>query len=220
MRLMLLGSPGAGKGTQATFITEKFQIPQISTGDILRAAIRAGSELGLQVKKTMDEGKLISDETIIQIVKDRIQQPDCANGFILDGFPRTIPQAQALKDNGIDLDFVIEISVPDEELVARLSGRRVHPASGRSYHILYNPPKVADQDDLTGDPLIQRIDDSEETIRHRLSVYHDQTKPLIEYYQQAALKSSKPIYLKLNGLGSVSDITTKIFTALEAKATN
>jgi adenylate kinase len=220
MRLMLLGSPGAGKGTQATFITEKFQIPQISTGDILRAAIRAGSELGLQVKKTMDEGKLISDETIIQIVKDRIQQPDCANGFILDGFPRTIPQAQALKDNGIDLDFVIEISVPDEELVARLSGRRVHPASGRSYHILYNPPKVADQDDLTGDPLIQRIDDSEETIRHRLSVYHDQTKPLIEYYQQAALKSSKPVYLKLNGMGSVSDITTKIFMALEAKATN
>lgn len=213
MRLVLLGPPGAGKGTQATFIKEHYHIPQISTGDMLRAAISAGTDLGKQAKKIMEEGSLVPDETIIELVKERLHEPDCQNGYLLDGFPRTIPQAEALRENKIDLDFVIEISVPDEELIKRLSGRRVHPSSGRVYHVLYNPPKVEDKDDITQEPLIQREDDNEETVRKRLNVYQEQTKQLVKYYSQATGQNA-PIYIKIDGTGTVDQVRDEIFAAL------
>lgn len=217
MRLMLLGCPGAGKGTQAKFIKEKFHIPQISTGDMLRAAISAGTPLGKQVQKIMDEGRLVSDDIMFQLVKERVNQPDCKNGFLLDGFPRTIPQAEALHQNHIHLDYIIQVDVPDAELIKRLSGRRVHLASGRVYHVLYNPPKVEGMDDETGEPLIQRVDDHEETIRKRLTVYHQQTEPLINYYlNEAQEKSHKtPIYIKVDGTGPVEEVSERIFSAIE-----
>jgi len=210
MRLMLLGCPGVGKGTQAKFITEKFNIPQISTGDMLRAAITAGTELGKEAKKVMDQGSLVSDDIIIELVKNRIQQADCHNGFLLDGFPRTIPQAEALNHHHVYLDAVVEIFLPDEEIIRRLSGRRIHPGSGRVYHVIYHPPKVADRDDLTGDPLVQRSDDQEETIRHRLHVYHQQTAPLIDYYN-----AQSPVYFKIDGRGSVEEVKERVFNAIE-----
>ncbi len=214
MRVILLGAPGAGKGTQARFITEKFGIPQISTGDMLRAAVKAGTPLGLQVKDVMDSGGLVSDEIIIALIKERLAEPDCANGFLFDGFPRTIPQAEALKAAGIKLDHVVEISVDDEEIVSRMSGRRVHPASGRVYHTEHNPPKVAGKDDVTGEELIQRKDDAEETVRHRLDVYHSQTKPLVDFYQQLAAVEGTPKYSRIEGVGSVEEITAKVLAAL------
>ena len=214
MRVILLGAPGAGKGTQARYITEKFGIPQISTGDMLRAAVKAGTELGLKAKSVMDAGGLVSDDLIINLVKERIAQADCANGFLFDGFPRTIPQAEALRDAGVTLDHVVEIAVDDEEIVKRLSGRRVHPASGRVYHIEYNPPKVAGQDDVTGEELVQREDDKEETVRHRLSVYHSQTKPLVDFYQSLAAAEGTPKYSRIEGVGSVEEITAKVLEAL------
>jgi len=215
MRLILLGPPGAGKGTQAGFITKHFHIPQISTGDMLRAAVKAGTELGLQAKSIMESGGLVSDDLIIGLVKDRLKQPDCANGYLFDGFPRTIPQADALKTAGIKLDFVVEIDVPQEDIISRMSGRRVHPASGRSYHIDFNPPKVAGIDDETGEPLVQRDDDKEETVRHRLSVYEQQTRPLVDYYSSwAAQDDSAPKYRKISGVGSVSVIQERLLDAL------
>jgi len=217
MRLVLLGCPGAGKGTQAAFIKEGFHIPQISTGDMLRAAIKAGTPLGLEVKKIVDAGQLVSDDIMISLVKDRITQADCVRGFLLDGFPRTIPQAEALRENGIHLDYVIEIGVPDAELIKRLSGRRIHPASGRIYHNLYSPPRVLDQDDVTGEPLIQRPDDQEDTIRNRLVVYHKQTEPLINYYKNNTAIDT-PIYIHIDGLGTPEDIREKI--ALELGRTH
>ncbi|WP_339514545.1 adenylate kinase [Pseudomonas sp. RL_15y_Pfl2_60] len=214
MRVILLGAPGAGKGTQAGFITKKFAIPQISTGDMLRAAVKAGSPLGLKVKGVMDSGGLVSDEIIIDLIKERITQEDCANGFLFDGFPRTIPQAEALKQAGVNIDYVVEIAVEDEEIVKRIAGRRVHPASGRVYHTEYNPPKVAGKDDETGEELIQREDDKEETVRHRLSVYHSQTKPLVDFYQKMAAAEGTPKYSAIAGVGSVDEITTKVMAAL------
>jgi len=218
MRLILLGPPGAGKGTQAAFITQKYGIPQISTGDMLRAAVKAGTPLGIEAKKIMDTGGLVSDDIIIGLVKDRLEQPDCANGYLFDGFPRTIPQADALKHAGIALDYVVEISVPEENIIERMSGRRVHPASGRSYHTTFNPPKTPDVDDVTGEPLVQRDDDREETVRHRLSVYRDQTRPLVDYYSQwaASGEAGAPAYRQLSGLGSVDEIKSRIFQALES----
>jgi adenylate kinase len=214
MRVILLGAPGAGKGTQARFITEKFGIPQISTGDMLRAAVKAGSALGLKVKGVMDSGGLVSDDIIIDLIKERITQPDCAAGFLFDGFPRTIPQAEALQEAGVTLDHVLEIAVDDEEIVGRLSGRRVHPASGRVYHTEHNPPQVAGKDDQTGDDLIQRDDDQEATVRHRLSLYHAQTKPLVNFYQQLGAASGSPKYHAIAGVGSVEQITAKVLSAL------
>ncbi|KAF1052104.1 MAG: adenylate kinase [Stenotrophomonas maltophilia] len=214
MRVILLGAPGAGKGTQARFITEKFSIPQISTGDMLRAAVKAGTELGLKAKSVMDAGGLVSDDLIINLVKERIAQPDCANGFLFDGFPRTIPQAEALKDACVGIDHVVEIAVEDEEIVTRIAGRRVHPGSGRVYHIEHNPPKVAGKDDVTGEDLIQRDDDQEATVRHRLSVYHSQTKPLVDFYQQLAAAQGTPKYSRVEGVGSVEQITSKVLAAL------
>lgn len=216
MRLILLGPPGAGKGTQAAFITRQFNIPQISTGDMLRAAVKAQTPLGLEAKKVMDAGGLVSDDIIIGLVKDRLAQPDCANGYLFDGFPRTIPQADALKAAGIVLDYVVEIQVPHEAIIERMSGRRIHPESGRSYHIRFNPPKVADQDDVTGEPLIQRDDDKEETVRKRLQVYEDQTRPLVDYYQQWAQQSpdNAPCYVQINGVGEVAQISALIANAL------
>ena len=216
MRLILLGAPGAGKGTQAVAITQKFGIPQISTGDMLRAAVRAGTPLGLEAKKFMDAGALVPDEVIIGLVKDRIQQPDCANGFLFDGFPRTIPQAEAMKQAGVDLDYVVEIDVDDAEIVKRLSGRRTHPASGRTYHVEFQPPKVPGKDDVTGEDLVQREDDKEETILKRLHVYHSQTKQLVDYYSTWASNGDAraPKYRKVAGTGSVEDIREKIFAAL------
>lgn len=215
MRLILLGPPGAGKGTQAAFITEHFGIPQISTGDMLRAAVKAGTPLGVAAKKIMDAGGLVSDEIIIGLVQDRLKQPDCNKGYLFDGFPRTIPQADALKQAKVGLDFVVEISVPEEDIIERMSGRRVHPASGRSYHLRFNPPKVADKDDLTGESLVQRDDDKEETVRHRLKVYRDQTRPLIDYYSEwANTDSAAPRYRKVEGVGTVEEIKAKIFDAL------
>ncbi|WP_275286440.1 adenylate kinase [Halomonas elongata] len=218
MRLILLGAPGAGKGTQAQFICERFGIPQISTGDMLRAAVKEGSELGLQVKEIMETGGLVSDDLIISLVKERIAQPDCANGFLFDGFPRTIPQADAMKDAGVKIDHVLEIAVPDEEIVNRLAGRRVHPASGRVYHVDLNPPREAGKDDVTGEALIQRDDDSEATVRNRLSVYHDQTAPLVEYYQDWASQEPEvaPRYHRVEGVGSVDGITGQVIAALES----
>ena len=202
MRLILIGPPGAGKGTQAAFIKERFGIPQISTGDMLRAAVKAGTPLGLKAKAVMEAGQLVSDDIILGLMKERLAQPDCANGFLLDGFPRTIPQAQALKDTGIPIDYVLEISVPDEEIVARISGRRVDPVSGRTYHIRYNPPKVEGRDDVTGDPLIQRDDDKEEVVRKRLQVYHNQTEALVKFYGDLASSGDKsaPQYRSISGL--------------------
>ncbi|NLU12991.1 MAG: adenylate kinase [Gammaproteobacteria bacterium] len=214
MRVILLGAPGAGKGTQAGFITKKFAIPQISTGDMLRAAVKAESPLGLKVKNVMATGGLVSDDIIIDLIKERIQADDCANGFLFDGFPRTIPQAEALRDAGVEIDHVIEIAVEDEEIVARIAGRRVHPASGRTYHIEHNPPKVAGKDDETNEDLIQREDDKEETVRHRLSVYHAQTKPLVAFYQNLAAVNGTPKYSAIAGVGSVEQITAKVMAAL------
>ena len=214
MRVILLGAPGAGKGTQAKFITEKFGIPQISTGDMLRAAVKAGTELGLIAKGVMDSGGLVSDDLIINLVKERIAQPDCVNGFLFDGFPRTIPQAEALVKAGVELDHVLEIAVEDEEIVQRIAGRRVHEASGRVYHTVYNPPKVEGKDDVTGEDLVQRKDDTEETVRHRLSVYHSQTKPLVAFYQNLAETQGKPKYSHIEGVGSVEAITGKVLEAL------
>ncbi|TWI58764.1 adenylate kinase [Pseudomonas duriflava] len=214
MRVILLGAPGAGKGTQARFITEKFGIPQISTGDMLRAAVKAGTPLGQQVKDVMASGGLVSDEIIIALISERILEADCANGFLFDGFPRTIPQAEALKNAGIVIDNVLEIAVDDEEIVKRLSGRRVHAASGRVYHTEYNPPKVAGRDDETGEELIQRDDDKEETIRKRLSLYHSQTKPLVQFYQQLSTVEGKPKCSRVEGVGTVEAITAKVLDAL------
>lgn len=215
MRLILLGPPGAGKGTQASFITHHFHIPQISTGDMLRAAVKEGTELGLQAKSVMESGGLVSDDLIIGLVKDRLKQPDCANGYLFDGFPRTIPQADALKSADIKLDFVVEIDVPQEDIITRMDGRRVHPASGRSYHVVFNPPKVADTDDETGEPLVQRDDDKEETVRHRLSVYVQQTRPLVDYYSTWATQDdSAPKYRKISGVGSVDVIRERLLDAL------
>ena len=214
MRVILLGAPGAGKGTQAKFITEKFGIPQISTGDMLRAAVKAGTELGLIAKSVMDSGGLVSDDLIINLVKERISQQDCKNGFLFDGFPRTIPQAEALVTAGVELDAVVEIAVEDEEIVQRIAGRRVHEASGRVYHIVYNPPKVEGKDDVTCEDLVQRKDDTEETVRHRLSVYHSQTKPLVEFYQKLSAANGKPKYSHVEGVGSVEAITAKVLAAL------
>jgi adenylate kinase len=213
MRVILLGAPGAGKGTQAKFIMEEFGIPQISTGDMLRAAAMAGSKLGLEVKEVMDSGGLVSDDLIIDLVKERIAQKDCAKGFLLDGFPRTIPQANALLLAGVEIDHVIEISVDDEEIVTRLSGRRVHEVSGRVYHVDYNPPVREGCDDVTGETLIQRKDDKEETVRRRLKVYHEQTEPLVAFYQ--GLQSPSLKYTKIVGVGSLEDIKANVIAALK-----
>ncbi|RJG03473.1 adenylate kinase [Noviherbaspirillum sedimenti] len=220
MRLILLGAPGAGKGTQATFIKEKFNIPQISTGDMLRAAVKAGTELGLAAKKVMDAGGLVSDDIIIGLVKDRLKEPDCANGYLFDGFPRTIPQADAMKEAGVAIDYVLEIDVPDEAIVERMSGRRVHPASGRTYHVKFNPPKVAGKDDLTGEELIQRDDDQEATVLKRLQVYHEQTELLVGYYNQWAESGQPgaPKYRKIAGVGPVESIRDAAFAALETSS--
>jgi adenylate kinase len=217
MRFIFLGPPGAGKGTQASFITKKYAIPQISTGDMLRAAIKAGSELGLKAKKIMDAGQLVPDEVIIGLVKTRIQESDCAGGFLFDGFPRTLAQADAMKAAGVQIDYVIEIAVPDEDIVERMSGRRVHTASGRTYHIKFNPPKVADKDDLTGEPLVIRQDDQAETVKERLRVYHAQTKPLIEYYSSWAKQGDPkaPKHCAVSGTGSVEQIRDRIFASIK-----
>lgn len=217
MRLILLGAPGAGKGTQAQFICERFGIPQISTGDMLRTAVKEGSDLGLKVKEIMNGGGLVSDDIIIALVKERIAQPDCANGFLFDGFPRTIPQADAMKEAGVKLDHVVEIAVDDEEIVKRLAGRRVHPDSGRVYHLEYHPPREEGKDDVTGETLIQREDDRESTVRNRLSVYHDQTEPLIAYYREWAEQApgEAPAYHRIAGIGTVDDIKRQVIEALE-----
>jgi adenylate kinase len=216
MRLILLGPPGAGKGTQAGAICEKFKIAQISTGDMLRAAVKAGTPLGQEAKKIMDAGGLVSDDIIIGLVKERLKQDDCKNGYLLDGFPRTIPQAEAMKVEGISIDFVAEIDVPDSEIVVRMSGRRVHPGSGRTYHVVFNPPKVEGKDDLTGEPLIQRDDDKEETVKRRLEVYRAQTLPLVNYYQAWSAQSDTTglKYVRINGLGPVDRITNTLLDAL------
>lgn len=217
MRLILLGAPGAGKGTQAAFIREQYGIPQISTGDMLRAAVAAGTPLGLEAKKIMESGGLVSDELIINLVKDRLKQPDCEKGYLFDGFPRTIGQAEAMKEAGIAIDYVVEIDVPDETIIARMSGRRVHPGSGRTYHVEFYPPKVSGKDDLTGEDLIIRDDDKEETVKKRLSVYHDQTEVLVGYYSKWAQSGAPgaPQYRKLNGVGSIEQIRAGIIDALK-----
>jgi adenylate kinase len=210
MRLILLGPPGAGKGTQAQFIRERFGSPQISTGDMLRAAIKAGTPLGREAKKVMDAGKLVSDDIIIGLVKERLKQPDCARGYLFDGFPRTIPQAEAMKAARVGLDYVLEIDVPDEEIITRMSGRRVHPASGRTYHVKFNPPKAEGRDDVTGEPLVQRDDDKEATVRQRLDVYRKQTRPLVDFYgRQGGVK-----YRKISGVGPVDEVTQRAIAAL------
>jgi adenylate kinase len=217
MRLILLGGPGAGKGTQANFIKDKYQIPQISTGDMLRAAIKAGTELGKKAKGYMDSGGLVPDEVIIGLVKERIKEADCQKGFLFDGFPRTIPQADAMKDAGVSLDAVVDINVPDTEIIKRMSGRRVHLASGRTYHIIFNPPKEEGKDDVTGEALIQRDDDREETVRNRLDVYHSQTEPLIDYYKSwvSSGESAAPTYIRIEGVGKVEEIRDQIYSALD-----
>ena len=216
MRLILLGAPGAGKGTQATFICQKFSIPQISTGDMLRAAVKAGTPLGIEAKKIMDAGGLVSDDLIINLVKERIAQADCAHGFLFDGFPRTIPQADAMKAAGVKLDYVLEMDVPFDAIIDRMSGRRTHPASGRTYHVKHNPPKVAGMDDVTGEALVQREDDKEETVRKRLEVYSAQTRPLVDYYANWAQSApdAAPKYRMISGIGNVDDITARAFEAL------
>lgn len=216
MKLILLGAPGAGKGTQANYIKEKYGIPQISTGDMLRAAVKAGTPLGVAAKKIMDAGGLVSDDIIINLVKDRIKEADCAKGFLFDGFPRTLPQAEAMKQAGVAIDFVVEVDVPDSEIIKRMSGRRVHTASGRTYHIVFNPPKVQGKDDITGEDLIQRPDDTEETVKKRLGVYHEQTKPLVTYYtawsKSGDVKAPKVVHVP--GVGSVENIRDQVFRAL------
>ena len=216
MRLILLGAPGAGKGTQATYIKEKFNIPQISTGDMLRAAVKAGTRLGLEAKRFMDSGGLVPDEVIIGLVKERIKDADCKTGFLFDGFPRTIPQAEAMKLAGVEIDYVVEINVPDEEIIKRMSGRRMHPASGRTYHVIFNPPKVAGKDDVTGEDLVQREDDREETVKKRLEVYHSQTRQLVGYYSDWAKQDAgkAPKYVCVSGIGAVETIRDNIFNAL------
>ena len=216
MRLILLGGPGAGKGTQASFIKEKYGIPQISTGDMLRAAVKAGSPMGIAAKKVMDSGALVSDDIIIGLVKERIRESDCAKGFLFDGFPRTIPQADAMKAAGVVIDVVVEIAVDDNEIVERMSGRRTHPGSGRTYHVKFNPPKIAGKDDVTGEDLIQRDDDKEETVKNRLAVYHEQTKPLVAYYGDWAASGvgGAPRYVRIAGVGKVEEIRDRIFAAL------
>jgi adenylate kinase len=216
MRLILLGPPGAGKGTQAHFIREKFGIPQISTGDMLRAAVKAGTPLGVAAKKVMDAGQLVSDDIIIGLVKERLKDKDCAKGYLFDGFPRTIPQAEAMKAARVPIDYVLEIEVPDEEIITRMSGRRVHPASGRSYHVKFNPPKAAGRDDATGEPLVQRDDDREETVRKRLDVYRAQTRPLVDYYGKWAASgdAEAPKYRKISGTGPVEEIRNRALAAL------
>ena len=216
MRLILLGAPGAGKGTQATFLCQKYAIPQVSTGDMLRAAVKAGTPLGVAAKKVMDSGALVSDDIIIGLVKERIAQPDCANGFLFDGFPRTIAQADAMKHAGVKLDAVLEIDVPDEAIVERMSGRRAHLPSGRTYHVKFNPPKVEGIDDVSGEPLVQRADDSEETVKKRLEVYHAQTRPLVDYYAgwAASGDAAAPRYRQIKGTGSVDEITQRALDAL------
>ena len=216
MRLILLGAPGAGKGTQAAFICQKYGIPQISTGDMLRAAVKAGTPLGLQAKSVMESGGLVSDDLIINLVKERIAQPDCANGFLFDGFPRTIPQAEAMKAAGVKLDYVLEIDVPFDSIIERMSGRRSHPASGRTYHVKFNPPKAEGKDDLTGEPLVQRDDDKEDTVRKRLQVYDQQTRPLVDYYSQWARNEPQaaPKYRAIQGSGTVEEITARALQAL------
>ena len=217
MRVILLGGPGAGKGTQANYIKERYNIPQISTGDMLRAAVKAGTPLGVEAKKVMDAGGLVSDDIILGLVDERIKNPDCANGYLFDGFPRTLAQADALKDKGVKIDAVVEIDVDDNEIIKRMSGRRVHLASGRTYHVVFNPPKEEGKDDETGEPLIQRDDDQEATVRERLSVYHDQTEPLIEYYSKwaASGEGDAPKYVKINGIGKVDEIRDAIFAGLD-----
>jgi len=217
MRLILLGGPGAGKGTQANFIKDRYKIPQISTGDMLRAALNAGTDLGLKAKAYMDGGKLVPDDIIIGLVKERIKEPDCQKGFLFDGFPRTIPQADAMKDAGVPIEAVVDIDVPDAEIIKRMSGRRVHLASGRTYHIVFNPPRKEGKDDETGEPLIQRDDDKEETVRKRLDVYHAQTEPLVDYYQQweKSGESAAPKYIRIDGVGKVNEIRDQIFAALD-----
>ena len=217
MKIILLGPPGAGKGTQAGFISEKFNIPQISTGDMLRAAVKAGTALGLEARKIMDAGELVSDELILNLVKERISRDDCRNGYLFDGFPRTIAQADGMKENNIDIDFVVELVVPDEDIIKRMSGRRVHLESGRTYHIEFNPPREEGKDDITGEPLVQRDDDNEETVRNRLNVYHDQTRPLVDYYQQWSTEDeeSAPRYLRVDGVGDVETIKKAVFSGLE-----
>jgi adenylate kinase len=217
MRLILLGAPGAGKGTQANFIKEKYGIPQISTGDMLRAAVKAGTPLGLEAKKVMDAGGLVSDDIIIGLVKNRLEQPDCAKGYLFDGFPRTIPQADAMKDAGVGIDYVLEIDVPDDAIIERMSGRRVHQASGRTYHVKFNPPKIEGKDDVTGEDLIQRDDDKEQTVKKRLAVYHNQTEVLIDYYDKWAQsgKPGAPKFRRISGVGPVETIRDKAFAALE-----
>ena len=216
MRVILLGPPGAGKGTQAHFIREKYGIPQISTGDMLRAAVKAGTPLGLAAKQVMDAGQLVSDDIIIGLVQERLQQPDCKRGYLFDGFPRTIPQAEALKRAGVPIDYVLEIDVPDDEIIVRMSGRRVHPASGRTYHIKFNPPQAEGKDDVTGEPLLQRDDDREETVRKRLEVYRAQTRPLVDYYGRwaASGETGAPRYRRISGLGPVEEIKRRVFAAL------
>jgi adenylate kinase len=218
MRLILLGAPGAGKGTQATFICQKYGIPQISTGDMLRAAVKAGTPLGLEAKSVMDSGGLVSDGLIINLVKERLTQPDCAKGFLFDGFPRTIPQADAMKAAGVVLDYVVEIDVPFDSIIERMSGRRSHPASGRTYHVTFNPPKVAGIDDVSGEPLVQREDDKEETVKKRLDVYSAQTRPLVDYYSSWAQQepAKAPKYRAVSGLGDVNEITARVFGALSS----
>ncbi|MGB9991106.1 adenylate kinase [Pseudoduganella rhizocola] len=216
MRLILLGAPGAGKGTQANFIKEKYNIPQISTGDMLRAAIKAGTELGLAAKKVMDAGQLVSDEIIIGLVKARLQEPDCASGYLFDGFPRTIAQADAMKDAGVKVDYVLEIAVPDESIIERMDGRRCHPGSGRVYHVKFNPPKEEGKDDVTGEPLVQRDDDKAETVKKRLDVYHNQTEVLLSYYNNWAASgdANAPKYRRIEGVGPVEEIRDRAFAAL------
>jgi len=216
MKLILLGPPGAGKGTQATFLTQHFGIPQISTGDMLRAAVKAGTALGLEAKKVMDAGKLISDDIIVALVKDRLKQPDCAKGYLFDGFPRTIPQAEALRDGGVHIDYVLEIDVPAEDIIVRMSGRRAHLPSGRTYHVKFNPPKVEGKDDVTGEPLVQRDDDREETVRKRLDVYLAQTRPLEEFYLkwEAAEPAKAPRFRRISGQGGVEEIRDRAIAAL------
>ncbi len=218
MKLILLGGPGAGKGTQAGFIKEKFNIPQISTGDMLRAAVKAGTPLGLEAKKIMDAGGLVSDDIILGLVDERLKEPDCANGYLLDGFPRTIPQAEGMTARGINVEYVLEINVDDDEIIRRMSGRRVHPDSGRTYHIVFNPPKVEGKDDKTGEDLIQRDDDQEDTVRKRLSIYHEQTEPLVEFYSSWADRGGEgaPKYARVEGVGGVEEIRDRSYAALGA----
>jgi adenylate kinase len=216
MRLILLGGPGAGKGTQAAFVTQKYSIPQISTGDMLRGAVKAGTEIGLAAKKVMDRGELVSDDIIVTLVKERIKAPDCAKGFLFDGFPRTLPQAEAMRNAGVEIGHVIDIVVDDSLIIQRMAGRRVHLASGRTYHVVNNPPRVEGKDDVTGEALIQRDDDKEETVRKRLVIYHQQTEPLVEYYRkwQSSGQASAPRYHRIDGMGGVEQVRDRIFAAL------